>query len=250
MEEAFGGLSGIDEIRSTSLDGFATIIVQFVFGKDPDQATQDVRDAISGIRDDLPAEMKEPVLRKFDPNDLPIVSLVLASDTLAAARADPARRPRHHPRAARHQRRRPGDRGGRRRPRDLGRRAAGGHGGGGRHRRPGGARRCRRRTWRRRSARSRGARASRRSACSGRLESPEDFAQLVVGAAQRPARPPRPGGRRARRHRRAAHPRRCSTASAAVGIDITKSQGCEHHQGLRTRSRRRRRSSSRPCRRG
>ncbi len=29
MEEAFGGLSGIDEIRSTSLDGFASIIVQF-----------------------------------------------------------------------------------------------------------------------------------------------------------------------------------------------------------------------------
>jgi HAE1 family hydrophobic/amphiphilic exporter-1 len=82
MEEAFSGLSGIDEIRSTSLDGFATITVQFLFGKDPDQATQDVRDAISGIRDDLPAEMKEPVLRKFDPDDLPIVSLVLASDTV------------------------------------------------------------------------------------------------------------------------------------------------------------------------
>jgi HAE1 family hydrophobic/amphiphilic exporter-1 len=85
MEEAFSGLSGIDEIRSTSLDGFATITVQFVFGKDPDQAAQDVRDAISGIRNDLPAEMKEPVLRKFDPGDLPIVSLVLASDRVSPA---------------------------------------------------------------------------------------------------------------------------------------------------------------------
>jgi hydrophobic/amphiphilic exporter-1 (mainly G- bacteria), HAE1 family len=83
MEDAFGSLSGIDEIRSTSLDGFATIIVQFVFGKDPDQGVQDVRDAISGIRNDLPTEMKEPVLQKFDPNDLPIVSLVLASDRLS-----------------------------------------------------------------------------------------------------------------------------------------------------------------------
>ncbi|HEX4966029.1 MAG TPA: efflux RND transporter permease subunit [Thermoanaerobaculia bacterium] len=82
MEEAFNALSGIDEIRSTSLDGFATIIVQFVFSKDPDQAAQDVRDAISGIRNDLPLEMKEPVLRKFDPNDLPIVSLTLSSDRL------------------------------------------------------------------------------------------------------------------------------------------------------------------------
>ncbi|HET7041529.1 MAG TPA: efflux RND transporter permease subunit, partial [Gemmatimonadales bacterium] len=39
--------------------------------------------AISGIRNDLPTEMKEPVLRKFDPDDLPIVSLVLASDRLS-----------------------------------------------------------------------------------------------------------------------------------------------------------------------
>jgi HAE1 family hydrophobic/amphiphilic exporter-1 len=82
MEEAFGGLSGIDEIRSTSLDGFATIVVQFVFSKPTDEAVQDVRDAISGIRSDLPPEMEEPVLRKFDPNDQPIVSLVLASDRM------------------------------------------------------------------------------------------------------------------------------------------------------------------------
>ncbi|MFL6195073.1 MAG: efflux RND transporter permease subunit [Thermoanaerobaculia bacterium] len=82
MEEAFNALSGVDEIRSTSLDGFATIIVQFVFGKDPDQASQDVRDAISGIRADLPQEMEEPILRRFDPGDLPVVSLVLSSDRL------------------------------------------------------------------------------------------------------------------------------------------------------------------------
>jgi hydrophobic/amphiphilic exporter-1 (mainly G- bacteria), HAE1 family len=83
LEEAFSGLSGIDKINSTSLDGFATIVVQFVFSKDPDQAVQDVRDAISGIRNDLPPEMEEPVLRKFDPDDQPIVSLVLASDRMS-----------------------------------------------------------------------------------------------------------------------------------------------------------------------
>jgi len=82
LEEAFSALSGVDEIRSTSLDGFATVTVQFLFSKDPDQAAQDVRDAISGIRNDLPAEMEEPVLRKFDPDDFPIVSLVLASDQM------------------------------------------------------------------------------------------------------------------------------------------------------------------------
>jgi hydrophobic/amphiphilic exporter-1 (mainly G- bacteria), HAE1 family len=85
MEEAFSALSGVDEITSRSLDGFGQITVQFQFSKDPDQASQDVRDAISGIRNDLPLEMEEPLLRKFDPGDLPIVSLVLASETLSPA---------------------------------------------------------------------------------------------------------------------------------------------------------------------
>src|SRR5262249_27048880 len=85
MEEAFSGISGVDEITSKSLDGFALITVKFVFSKDADQASQDVRDAISGIRNDLPPEMKEPVLRKFDPNDLPVVSLVLSSDRMNPA---------------------------------------------------------------------------------------------------------------------------------------------------------------------
>ena len=82
MEEAIQGLNGIDQITSTSTDGFAQIIVQFKFSRQVDQATQDVRDAISGIRDKLPAEMKEPVLKKFDPDAFPIVSLTLSSNTL------------------------------------------------------------------------------------------------------------------------------------------------------------------------
>ncbi len=85
LEEAFTALSGVDKITSRSLDGFGQITVQFVFSKDPDQATQDVRDAISGIRGDLPVEMEEPILRKFDPGDQPIVSLVLASATMDPA---------------------------------------------------------------------------------------------------------------------------------------------------------------------
>jgi hydrophobic/amphiphilic exporter-1 (mainly G- bacteria), HAE1 family len=83
IEEAINSISGVDQIQSSSLDGFAQIIVTFVFSKDPDQAAQDVRDAISGVRADLPPEMKDPVIRKFDPSDLPIVSLAMSSSTLS-----------------------------------------------------------------------------------------------------------------------------------------------------------------------
>ena len=82
IEEEISSISGVDEIRSTASDGFASMIVEFVFEKDIQQATQDIRDAISRIRNDLPQEMEEPVLRRFDPADRPIVSLALTSDTL------------------------------------------------------------------------------------------------------------------------------------------------------------------------
>jgi hydrophobic/amphiphilic exporter-1 (mainly G- bacteria), HAE1 family len=85
IEEAISGISGIDMLSSQSLDGFAVIIAQFVFDKDVQQATQDIRDAVSQIRGDLPLEMEEPILSRFDPNDLPIVSLALTSTRLGPA---------------------------------------------------------------------------------------------------------------------------------------------------------------------
>ena len=69
-------------INGTAEDGFATVMVEFLFDKPLTEATQDIRDAISGIRQDLPAEMEEPIIKKFNDTDLPIVSLALSSTTL------------------------------------------------------------------------------------------------------------------------------------------------------------------------
>src|SRR5215218_3826297 len=94
MEEAISSISGVDEVTSSSLDGFGLLIVSFDFDKEVQQATQDIRDALSQIRGDLPQEMEEPILTRFDPNDLPIISLTLSSATLTAPEltrlADPA----------------------------------------------------------------------------------------------------------------------------------------------------------------
>jgi HAE1 family hydrophobic/amphiphilic exporter-1 len=85
LEEAISGISGVNEINSSSLDGFASLIVEFVFEKDLQEATQQIRDEISAIRNDLPPEMEEPILTRFDPADIPIVSLTLASTTVGGA---------------------------------------------------------------------------------------------------------------------------------------------------------------------
>ena len=83
IEEAISSISGVKNINGTAEDGFATVMVEFLFDKPLTEATQDIRDAISGIRQDLPAEMEEPIIKKFNDTDLPIVSLALSSSTLS-----------------------------------------------------------------------------------------------------------------------------------------------------------------------
>src|SRR6188768_417231 len=85
IEEVISGISGIDRMTSNSLDSFGNIIVEFDFSKDPRLASQEVRDKISEIRNELPTEMEEPILTQFDPADRPIMSLTLSSPGLNGA---------------------------------------------------------------------------------------------------------------------------------------------------------------------
>src|SRR5262245_6534528 len=85
IEEVISGISGVDKMTSSSLDSFANIIVEFDFSNDPRLASQEVRDKISEIRNELPMEMEEPILTQFDPADRPIMSLTLSSPGLTGA---------------------------------------------------------------------------------------------------------------------------------------------------------------------
>jgi hydrophobic/amphiphilic exporter-1 (mainly G- bacteria), HAE1 family len=85
IEDAVFSISGIDGKRTiaSAIDGYAQLIVFFEFEKDVQQASQDVRDAISAKRQELPLEMEEPVISRFDPADMPIVTLTLRSNDLS-----------------------------------------------------------------------------------------------------------------------------------------------------------------------
>ena len=85
IEEAISSIAGVKHVNGRAEDGFGFITVEFTFDKALPEATQDIRDAISGIRQDLPTELKEPIIKKFNDTDLPIVSLALNSSTLSPA---------------------------------------------------------------------------------------------------------------------------------------------------------------------
>jgi hydrophobic/amphiphilic exporter-1 (mainly G- bacteria), HAE1 family len=85
VEEQIGSITGVKRIIGKAYDGYSMVMIEFLFGKDMNVASQEVRDAISTIRTDLPAEMKEPIIQKFNTTDRPIVSIAISSSTLSPA---------------------------------------------------------------------------------------------------------------------------------------------------------------------
>ena len=81
MEEAFNPVQGVDNITSISLEGVSQVIVEFDLDRDVDAAAADIRAKIETIRRDLPEDIDPPIVEKFDPASLPIVSLALSSKT-------------------------------------------------------------------------------------------------------------------------------------------------------------------------
>ncbi len=78
IEEAIGGISGIDELRSTSAENVGLVVVRFVLEKDADEAAQDVRDKVAGIVGSLPTDVEAPIVQKVDIGAAPILSIVLS----------------------------------------------------------------------------------------------------------------------------------------------------------------------------
>src|SRR5690606_25500844 len=85
IEEAIFSIEGLDRgmTRSNAVDGLAQFTVFFDFNKPVAQAAQDVRDAISTIRGDLPTEMEDPIITRFDPAEQSILSLTVTSATMS-----------------------------------------------------------------------------------------------------------------------------------------------------------------------
>ena len=85
VEEQVGSIAGVKRIMGKAYDGYSMVMIEFLFGKDVNVASQEVRDAISAVRADLPAEMKEPIIQKFNTTDRPIISVAVSSTVLSPA---------------------------------------------------------------------------------------------------------------------------------------------------------------------
>ena len=80
IEDAVAGLGNIDHIISTVNDGSSNTTVNFLLGTNSDRATNDVRNAIAQIRQSLPQDINDPVVKRVEFAGSSIMSYAVVSD--------------------------------------------------------------------------------------------------------------------------------------------------------------------------
>ncbi|MDR9426071.1 MAG: efflux RND transporter permease subunit [Marinobacter sp.] len=78
MEQELRSLEGIKEMRSTSAEGHASVMLEFDAGFDPDKALQDVREKVDTARSKLPREADEPRVHEINVSLFPVLSIGLS----------------------------------------------------------------------------------------------------------------------------------------------------------------------------
>jgi HAE1 family hydrophobic/amphiphilic exporter-1 len=78
IEEVVNTISGIDELRSTTIEGQSQVFVSFILDRDIEAAAQDVREKVATILSQLPLGTETPVIEKFDFDAAPVLALVVS----------------------------------------------------------------------------------------------------------------------------------------------------------------------------
>ena len=79
VEGAVNTISGIDELRSTSVEGVSQVFITFLLEKNPDIAAQEVRNKIDLIVNDLPVTAEQPIVQKLDTDAAPVVRIAVSA---------------------------------------------------------------------------------------------------------------------------------------------------------------------------
>lgn len=80
IEDAVSSLEGIKDVKSISMESYSMTIVRLKYGIDIDRVMQDAQRKISAIKAELPSEVKESSIDKYDFSELPILNISATSN--------------------------------------------------------------------------------------------------------------------------------------------------------------------------
>ncbi|MGC2775346.1 MAG: efflux RND transporter permease subunit [Bradyrhizobium sp.] len=79
IEDGVSGVEGVRHISSSITDGLSVTTIQFALETNTDRALNDVKDAVTRVRADLPQNVTEPLISRVDKIGLPIVTYAAIS---------------------------------------------------------------------------------------------------------------------------------------------------------------------------
>jgi hydrophobe/amphiphile efflux-1 (HAE1) family protein len=85
IEKTLVSIPGVTKVNASATEGNAGFFLEFAFNKNLVEASDDVRNAIAAVRYKLPTEMREPILQRIDPSAQPIMNLALSSKSQSLA---------------------------------------------------------------------------------------------------------------------------------------------------------------------
>ena len=83
MEDTIATLSNVKKVTSTSSSGSSTIIIQYNWGTDMDNATTEIREKIGLIDSYLPDGVDKPLVVKMDPTLMPVMQMGITSKKMS-----------------------------------------------------------------------------------------------------------------------------------------------------------------------
>jgi multidrug efflux pump subunit AcrB len=82
LENGMATVQGLKNLYTKVQDGVATVTAEFRLEKPTQEALDDVRDAVSRVRTDLPADLRDPVITKMNLSGAPILTYTVASSRM------------------------------------------------------------------------------------------------------------------------------------------------------------------------
>jgi len=82
VERAVAASPGVDRVESNSKQGVSVVSVWFNYGTNLDSAQFEVSQRVQAILNTLPPGIQQPFVTKFDITSIPVVQIVVSSDTL------------------------------------------------------------------------------------------------------------------------------------------------------------------------
>ncbi|MDP1998825.1 MAG: efflux RND transporter permease subunit, partial [Rhodoferax sp.] len=82
IENAIAPLQGLKNIYTKVQDGGVTVTAEFRLEKPTQEAVDDVRSAVQGVRSELPSDVRDPVVSKVNLSGAPILALTIRSDRM------------------------------------------------------------------------------------------------------------------------------------------------------------------------